>query len=143
MEVDNCPSCGALFYRTATQDVCRSCFLKEEELFDRVHVFLKQRKNRTANMQEVVEKTGVEEPVILKFLKKGRLRVVNFPNLGYPCERCGQAIQQGTICDSCSQEISRDLATFDKEQERTARVKAESRHTYHIWSGKSDKPDER
>ncbi|TDQ36926.1 TIGR03826 family flagellar region protein [Aureibacillus halotolerans] len=137
MNIDNCPSCGALYYKTLTQDVCRSCFQLEEEQFDRVYAFLKQKQNRSASMQEVVEQTSVKESLLIKYIKKGRLRTSQFPNLGYPCARCNTMINQDKLCNSCREDIAKDLASFDMQQAREAEKNRQP--TYHVLSKKNDK----
>jgi hypothetical protein len=50
--------------------------------------------------------------------KKGRLLVANFPNLAYPCDRCGALIQKGKLCDHCAKGIQDDLSRFEQEKRR-------------------------
>ncbi|SRR5690625_4812828 len=107
-ELANCPNCGKLFVKGA-QTVCRECFLEEEEKFNLVYDFLRQRENRKATVLEVSEATGVEESLIMKFVKQRRLLQTNFPNLTYPCDRCGKEIREGKLCQSCAEEIREDL----------------------------------
>lgn len=94
MELVNCTNCGAVYVKNSIRDICDNCYKEEEEAFDKVNNFLKKKQNRTASMVQVVEETGVPEELIMKFIKKGRIRLVHFPNLGYPCESCGRPIQK-------------------------------------------------
>lgn len=112
-ELDNCLQCGKLFVR-ALRPICQDCYNIEEEKFQLVYNFMKKRVNREATIPEIVEGTGVEETLIIKFVKEKRLRTSQFPNLTYPCERCGAEIVDGTICDQCSNEIANEL-TFQEE----------------------------
>ena len=80
--------------------------------------YIRKKENRTASMQEVVGETGVEEEVIVKFIRSGRLKVTNNPNLGYHCSRCGSAIQHGTLCTACSTDLRKQLAEFVEEEQR-------------------------
>ncbi|WP_033827744.1 TIGR03826 family flagellar region protein [Bacillus andreraoultii] len=130
MDLVNCTNCGSIYVKNPIRDICDKCYKEEEQAFDKVNSFLKQRQNRTASMIQVVEETGVEEDLILKFIRKGRIRLVNFPNLGYPCEKCGKPIQRGRLCDRCAKEFKSELEVFEQEQERQKEI-AERQVTYH------------
>ncbi|MFB1049917.1 TIGR03826 family flagellar region protein [Paraliobacillus sp. JSM ZJ581] len=132
-ELDNCKSCNALFVRT-TNDVCSDCLKKEEKQFQIVYAFMRKRVNRQATVQQIVEGTGVEEALILKFVKERRLRASQFPNLAYPCEKCGKTIQDGKLCADCSQELANDLAyqeKIDQIQLRNEESEREKVRTYY------------
>lgn len=120
MELTNCKKCGQLYVKNSIRDICMNCYREEEEAFERVRSFLKKRENRTATMAQVVEKTGVEEKLILKWVRSGRLRIINFPNLEYPCENCGRPIKQGRFCDHCRKEFRVELERFERERKRRA-----------------------
>ena len=86
-ELMNCPNCGSLFVKTNLRDVCETCYKEEEQAFETVYKFIRKRENRTATIYEASEGTGVDEELIFKFIKTGRLELAQFPNLGYPCEK--------------------------------------------------------
>lgn len=109
MEMKNCESCGAVFV-DPVRTICRDCYYKEEEAFQTVYRFITKKKNREATITEIVKATGVEEELIIKFLKQNRLRASEFPKLSYPCESCGVDIVEGRLCDDCKQEIKRNLS---------------------------------
>lgn len=131
-ELANCSRCGAVFVKDI-RDICRACFKEEEESFQIVYDFLKQRKNREATLIEIVEATGVEEELIIKFIKEKRLRQSQFPKLAYPCERCGEHITTGSLCEECSEELKYDLQVHEHEeamQERLIERIEEKERTY-------------
>jgi flagellar operon protein (TIGR03826 family) len=115
-EVVNCPRCGELYAKNAFRDVCPKCSRSEEELYQQTYTFLRKRENRAATMERIIEVTGATESMIHKWVRKGRLQPTQFPNLGYPCDRCGSIIQKGKMCDSCLQKIETDLKLHDREQ---------------------------
>lgn len=125
-ELMNCPRCGRVFVQTL-RDICDSCFQEEEEMFDKVYSFIRKQKNRKATLLEVHEKTGVPEETIIAFIKQGRLRLAQFPNLTYPCESCGKPIQKGKLCKSCSDHIVKSIERLEQEEER----KREEKKTYY------------
>ena len=117
-ELTNCPRCGRLFVKHSIRDVCEQCYKEEEVLFEKVYQFLRKRENRTATMAQVVEATGVSESLITKWIKIGRLQLVHFPNLGYPCELCGAMIREGKLCRECRTKLQTELKRYEEEKER-------------------------
>jgi len=126
MELGNCANCGKLILITPFNDLCKDCIKEEEEQFEKVNRFLKKKENRTASMEEVVTATGVKEEVIYKLIKKGRIQLIHFPNLGYPCEICGKLIRMGKLCQDCSNNLEEELSGFkmNDDQERRERPTA-------------------
>lgn len=136
-QIENCPQCGKLYVR-ALRSVCESCFKEYEKMFQTVYQFIRKKENREATMEEVVEHTGVEEKIILQFIRDGRLKLTNFPNMSYPCESCGRSIREGRICDKCKQNIHDGLKKEDRERQfserkerREKQKKRERYKTYH------------
>lgn len=129
MELTNCTNCNTLFVKSKFRDVCDVCYKEEEAKFDIVYKYIRKAANRTATMQQVVEGTGVEEELLIKFVKKGRLRLSQFPNLGYPCEKCGTMIKEGRICSNCTNSIRSDLAEVEKEEQRRQEIAERDRQS--------------
>ena len=132
-DLANCSRCGNVFVKT-TRDICQDCFKEEERQFEIVYNFMKKRVNRQATIPEIVEATGVKEDLIIKFVKEKRLRSAQFPNLTYPCDRCGKEIVEGRLCQACSDDLSGDLKhEHDIEQVRKLneeREKEKANQTY-------------
>lgn len=131
-ELMNCPNCGSLFVKTNLRDVCETCYKEEELAFEKVYTFIRKRENRTATIFEASMGTGVDEELIIKFIKTGRLQLAQFPNLGYPCQKCHTLIRKGTLCNDCSNEIRSELSTFEKEQERMKEQREREKRTYFV-----------
>ena len=131
-QVDNCPNCGAIYAKNAFRDVCLECYKAEEKIFEEVYKFIRRRVNRTATMEQVIEATGVTESLLVKFIKKGRISLAQFPNLGYPCDRCGAFTRTGRLCVNCSQEIRTDLSIAEREEKRKKEEKLASRTYYAV-----------
>ncbi|MGM8364582.1 TIGR03826 family flagellar region protein [Virgibacillus sp. W0181] len=117
-ELDNCSCCGAVFAKSI-RDICHTCYQKEEEAFNIVYGFLSKQKNREATIHEIVETTGVEKDLIMKFIKEGRLRNSQFPNLAYPCEKCSAPISEGRLCQECSGSLLNELYLQEKLEAQT------------------------
>ncbi|MFJ7858074.1 TIGR03826 family flagellar region protein [Peribacillus sp. NPDC097206] len=131
MDLFNCPNCNSLFVKTKFRDVCDACYKEEEAQFDQVYDYIRKKSNRMATMVQVVDATGVEEELIIKFVKTGKLRIAQFPNLGIPCEKCGTVIRSGRLCDACSQSIRSGLETFENEEKRRLEIEErDKKNTY-------------
>lgn len=123
-ELDNCSNCGNLYVKVS-RSVCPDCVKEEEKKFQTVYEFMKKRINRQATIPEITEGTGVEQELIIKFVKERRLRSSQFPNLTYPCEKCGDQIQEGKLCSACAKALTSDLTYQDQLDGIKARNKAE------------------
>lgn len=130
MDVTNCSKCSRLYIKNPVRDICDKCYKEEEMAYDKVSTYLKKRENRTATMLQVVQDTGVSEDLIHKFIKQGRIKLVQFPNLTYPCETCGNPIQTGKLCEQCLTELRKDLEIFEREEQRQKEL--EERKVYFV-----------
>ncbi len=128
-EASNCPSCGSIFMKNAFNTVCHKCKKVEEAFYDKVYNFMKKRENRAATMEQVINATGIEEELLYKFIKSGRIQTTRFPNFGYPCDKCGTIIRQGKLCDKCTNEIKSDLQQLERDEELKRQFMKES--AYH------------
>ncbi|WP_445505604.1 TIGR03826 family flagellar region protein [Niallia sp. 03091] len=121
-ELANCPKCGDVYVENNVRGICPKCWKQEEADYEKVYQFIRKKQNRTAEMDEVVEATGVERSLIYKFIKKGRIKLAQFPNLGYPCAKCGAKIREGKLCSNCLDEVRTDLKKLEVEEERKQEI---------------------
>lgn len=119
-ELAHCANCDKVFVKTI-RNICHTCYLEEEKMFDKVYAFLRIKENRSATLREVHEATGVPEKTIIRFVKEGRLRTAKFTNLTYPCDSCGAPITSGKLCKNCVSKIEADLEVAEREAERKAK----------------------
>ncbi|WP_208587466.1 TIGR03826 family flagellar region protein [Gracilibacillus suaedae] len=135
-ELANCARCDKVFVKI-TKSICPDCVKEDEKLFQIVYDFLKKRENRRATIPEIVEATGVKEDIILQFVKDKRLRSTQFPNISFPCERCGEPIASGKICENCQNELSSDLRyqqEIEQVKQRNEQHEKERTQTYYTRS---------
>lgn len=137
-QLANCPKCNALFLKNEWHTVCQSCLKEEEKKFEAVYDFLKKQRNRQATLHQVSEETGVEEELILKFIRQKRIQLAKFPNLGYPCERCKTIIREHRYCTKCREEISKQLDPLNHKEAVDSSDKSSSNETYYAIRTKSD-----
>ncbi len=130
-ELKDCPTCGEFFNYTGIRDVCAKCSAEEEKMYEIVYRFLRKRENRAANIERIVEATGVTETLLHKWVRKGRLQPTLFPNVGYPCDNCGKVTNTGKLCDNCKNQITNDLKTFDAALEFREAITQRDKGTYH------------
>ncbi|MFS1517149.1 TIGR03826 family flagellar region protein [Bacillus sp. SCS-151] len=133
-ELMNCPRCERLFVKHNMREVCDQCYKEEEEAFNKIYTYLRIKKNRSATIAQIVEDTEVAEEYIIKFIKKGRLSLKQFPNLGYPCKRCNDLIQEGELCKKCVAQLKNELATFEREEHRQEHMRKRERKSITYYS---------
>jgi flagellar operon protein (TIGR03826 family) len=139
-ELANCPKCGEIFVKTQFRDICQKCWKEEEKAYETVYQFMRKRENRAATIPQIVEATGVEEELLFKFIRNGRLLLTKFPNLGYPCDKCGKIIREGKLCASCKEELRKELELHEAEEERKREIeRREKQATYYAVDEKDRK----
>lgn len=104
----NCTRCETLFVK-AVRDICPKCHQDVENEYDKVVKFLRKRENRGSNIHQVKEGTGVSIRQITKFIKEGRISIDGNPNLGYPCENCGNLVRSNNLCDDCAKGLKHEI----------------------------------
>ena len=129
-ELRNCPTCGDFFNYTGVRNVCAKCGMNEEKIYEEVYRFLRKRENRAATIERIVEMTDATEEMLHKWVRKGRIQPAMFPNLGYPCDNCGKLTSKGKLCDTCTDNIKRDLETFEAATEFREAIQQNDQATY-------------
>lgn len=135
-ELANCPKCNALFIQNQFRTVCEKCYKEEETAYEEVYKFLRKRENRKAQLDEVVEATDVSKELILKFIRQGRIQLMNFPNLGYPCEKCGKTIREDRLCEDCKSNIHKQIHQMEQEKMISERNEENRKTTFYSQSPK-------
>lgn len=131
MGLGNCPECGRLYMENPAR-MCQDCLQQEE--IDEVKVGEFLRENGNASIEQINKHTGVKEKTILRMMKKGRL-IGNY-RISYPCELCGELIDEGRLCISCSKGINKQIKEqADKEAAQPQSFKKTGR-MYSNFDGK-------
>ena len=105
-KMKNCSSCGKVFIAINNSRVCSDCREKEEQWEKEIIEYV--REHPKSQIPEIVEATGVQEPIIRRMIREGRFLSSNV-ELFYPCEKCGSPIQKGQYCDKCQKEMREEL----------------------------------
>lgn len=112
-ELRNCRKCGKMFTYTGNSAFCQVCVRKEEEDYQKVKEYLYD--NPGASMNEVSSVTGVSVEKIMRFLREGRLEIVEGSNIVLECERCKRSIRTGRFCNDCVKGIEGELESAAKD----------------------------
>ncbi|UJL45347.1 hypothetical protein KFZ58_13130 [Virgibacillus sp. NKC19-16] len=134
-ELANCSRCNAVFVKNI-RTVCQNCYKEEEKAFETVYRFLRKQKNRETTVMEIGEATGVEELLIIKFVREKRLRPSQFPKLAYPCEKCGSHIRTGNLCQNCSNELKKDLEIHEQLEKSKEDRQENKQNIYYAFDEK-------
>jgi len=115
-ELKNCRKCKRIFPYIAGMQICESCRREEEKLFEKVWEFL--RDNPGTSMPEVAEELDVPYEQLMKYVREGRIQV-KAPDgrLIMFCERCGDIIKSGRICDKCEGGLTREFQSVAKDMQ--------------------------
>ncbi len=106
--VQACQGCKVLFqYPGFGAKLCPECRKKEEEMFEKVRIYLNE--HGPANYYTISEATGINEETIKQWLKDGRLEVPEDSEIYIKCERCGCDIRSGRYCPSCAAELTKEF----------------------------------
>jgi predicted nucleic acid-binding Zn-ribbon protein len=73
VSVQRCSECGGLF-ANMPRGVCTGCLDQREQDFRLVRDWL--RDNRGAGIAEATEATGVDEGIIVRFIREGRIEIL-------------------------------------------------------------------
>jgi len=115
LSLANCRRCGKLFNKTR-HDVCPDCIHEEENKIAEIRDYL--RVHPLANIYEVSQGTSATYEEIVDLIRRGKLMLRQYPNMTYPCERCGAPTQSGRFCMNCAQELSAEIQ-MDKRKYST------------------------
>lgn len=132
-KLKNCAKCGRVFQAEEIgQKHCARCRNDEDDMFLKAREYIYD--NPETNVMEVAEELDIEEDLILKWLRQGRLKLKG-EGVGYPCDRCGKSIQTGRFCDACSAELkngfSEAFGTESKSESPVTEAKKGS-HGMHV-----------
>lgn len=124
MDLTNCKECGKVF-ASSGQKVCPDCRKSEEEKFELVKDYLWENPNST--VRKVSEDTGVDEDLIIKFMREERLAAEGLLiDYTLKCKRCQAEIKSGLFCESCRSKMINDFKQKDQaKQEKKEEKKSQ------------------
>ncbi|MDR6553612.1 flagellar protein [Paenibacillus qinlingensis] len=130
MNVVNCSRCGKIFVK-GFAELCPNCMKDLEQQYEKCVKYLRESKG--VNINDLSEATGVSVKQITKFIREGRISIVNAPNMSYPCEVCGTLIRENTICEPCRMKLVKDVRNNSEDElRRVANEKKENQLSFNI-----------
>lgn len=109
MSIANCSRCERVFKKLFDRKVCPACIQAEEEAYRLVVDFLDHHPG--SNLGQIAEGAGVDEAQILRFIREGRLTLLDKLGEGatVDCRRCAAPIKSGQYCATCFAEVGNAL----------------------------------
>jgi hypothetical protein len=92
-----------MFRKSLEHKVCPACLDADQDAYTRIAAWLSEHPGAT--LQEVAAATEVEEKVVLRLLRDGRLTVLEHLHADdHPrCRRCDTRIARGVMCGPCAE----------------------------------------
>ena len=107
-ELKNCRRCKRIFSYIAGIQICEPCKKEEDKLFEKIWAYL--RDNPGVSMRAVSEELDVPYEQLMRYLREGRLQIKNPDgSIVLFCEKCGEIIKAGRICESCEKGLTKAL----------------------------------
>ncbi|AKL93796.1 hypothetical protein CACET_c02800 [Clostridium aceticum] len=100
MNLINCPKCGRLIRDSGDGEVlCNRCAEAEGNPYKVIREYVYH--HQGASVMEVAEATGVSKNLILKYVKEGRLSLLEERSILAHCPKCGAVLESGRACSRC------------------------------------------
>lgn len=122
MNIENCPRCGRVFAK-GFSEVCPACQKDIDKEYELCSDFLRQ--NKGASITHLSDETGVSIRQITRFIREGRISLLDAPNLSYPCESCGTLIQTNNLCENCRKRFVNASKNFLEEDAKLKKREAD------------------
>jgi len=124
--VAHCPECGKVFQKNS-RNLCADCAVLLDKQMSAVERFLLH--NRFATTEELADATELTPNKIRTWIRKGKLSILNYPNLADRCDLCLAPIRRGHLCVPCSMRINEDIQRT-LERDRVSKERLRSAHSY-------------
>ncbi|WP_308637403.1 hypothetical protein [Paenibacillus silvisoli] len=119
LSVAHCPNCGNVFQKNL-RNLCAACTAEEDGQLASLEQMLKR--NRKLTNEQLAEQSEVSEQRIRAYIRKGKLKLYDYPNLTDECDLCAGPIRQGKLCVSCTTRIKGDIR-LDMERSKQQQAK--------------------
>jgi predicted amidophosphoribosyltransferase len=105
-KIVNCTRCGRFFESDGWHNTCFTCIERDEKDFRRIREYLYV--NPGSRVFEISNKLDISVGKIKRYLREGRLEIIEENNLFLKCERCGRPICSGAYCEDCAKQAKHD-----------------------------------
>lgn len=115
MSIIKCRFCRKTFQGFSA--LCPTCIEQLDSKYIIVRNYLD--KNKSANLRQVADDTGVDEKSLLYLIREGRLSL-HGEDGKVICLKCGASIETGKYCEKCKGNLVHDLEnTISAMEEKT------------------------
>lgn len=116
-----CSKCGGeLIFKGVGEYHCEDCDQIEYDDYGKVRLYLE--KNKSANMSEIQEGTGVSMKSIKQMVKEKRFEITQNSKIFMYCERCHAVIRMGRFCNECEIKYHRELEAKMRAESRSGKT---------------------
>ncbi|MCX8130150.1 MAG: flagellar protein [Clostridia bacterium] len=105
--IKNCKRCGRIYEINTDTEYCFDCIQKDEKDFSRIKEYLYL--HPYAKIFEVSINLDISINKIKRYLREGRMEIVEKDNQFLKCELCGCSICSGLYCDECGRKTSQNF----------------------------------
>jgi predicted amidophosphoribosyltransferase len=102
----NCSRCGKFLEANEFGNLCIECVEKDEADFRRIKEYILE--HPRAKIFNVSLDLNISISKIRRYLREGRLEIIEKNNLFLRCEMCGKPICSGSYCDECFKQANHD-----------------------------------
>ncbi|MCC3377378.1 hypothetical protein [Cohnella sp. REN36] len=114
LRIAHCPGCGQVFQKNM-RGMCTTCSDAEDAQLAAIEREL--RRDRKLDTDQVAARTGLRPERIRSWIRKGKIRLHEYPNLTDACDLCAASIRRDKLCTACANRI-RSAIQHEYEQER-------------------------
>jgi len=105
--IDQCPNCGKM-YQQNMRNLCPDCIVEEDNQFRALERTMIR--NRHFNNEEAAAAAGVPVEKIRAWIRSGKFRITEYPNLADECDLCKKPTRKGHLCAECTTRLRSDIA---------------------------------
>ncbi|HHW68303.1 MAG: hypothetical protein PWP07_852 [Epulopiscium sp.] len=113
MKTVSCARCGKLYEYNGISDYCPICMQYDEAIFQKIKEYLNE--HPKATVIQVATDLDIPVKMIKKYLREGRLEIVEAENFFLNCEKCGAPIKTGRYCDKCARDFDSGVKRITNE----------------------------
>jgi len=106
----NCNMCGRFFESNGWSTFCPMCQKQLEEEYCKIREYLYIHPGAKVFEVSVVLEISIYK--IKRFLKEGRLEIIEKNNTFLKCEDCGKSVCSGKYCDECIKKNAHDFKSI-------------------------------
>lgn len=115
-----CSKCGGeLIFKGVGEYRCEDCNQIEYDDYGKVRLYLE--KNKSANMTEIQNGTGVSMKSIKQMVKEKRFEIAQNSKVFLYCEICHTPIRMGRFCNECEIKYHRQLEANMRAKSRAGK----------------------